>query len=91
MLCLELMTTEGCHLCDHAIAILQSVLRPDEVEVDLVDIAYDDQLMAQYATRIPVLRAAASGSELDWPFDESQLRSYLAGCLADSRVESRAD
>lgn len=78
MLHLELMTTEGCHLCEQAIAILQSVLQPGDAEVDLVDIAYDDRLMELYATRIPVLRAPASGLELGWPFDERQLRGYIA-------------
>ncbi|KEA62801.1 Thiol-disulfide isomerase [Marinobacterium lacunae] len=82
MLYLELMTTDGCHLCEHAIDILQAVLQPGDAEVDLVDIAYEDDLMERYATRIPVLRAPASGLELGWPFDAEQLRGYLVAARA---------
>lgn len=83
MLYLELMTTDGCHLCDQAIAVLQAVLKPGDAEVDLVDIAYDDQLMERYATRIPVLRSPISGLELGWPFDEHRLREYLVAAGAN--------
>lgn len=83
MLYLELMTTEGCHLCEHAIMLLQTVLQPGDAEVDLVDIAFDDQLLEHYATRIPVLRAPTSGKELGWPFGESELRLYLEDVGAD--------
>ncbi|GGB90145.1 thioredoxin family protein [Marinobacterium zhoushanense] len=64
-------------MCEHAIAVLQSVLQPGDAEVDLVDIAFDDRLLERYATSIPVLRAPASGKELGWPFNESDLRRYL--------------
>ncbi len=76
---LELMTTEGCHLCDEAVAVLLSVLKPGDAEVDLVDIAFDEALMECYATRIPVLREPSSGKELSWPFDAGQLSEFLAG------------
>ena len=74
---LELMTTEGCHLCEQATPLLVAGLDPNLFEVDLVDIAFDDQLMNLYATRIPVLVDSQSGSELDWPFDMQQLREFV--------------
>ena len=74
---LELMTTEGCHLCEHATPLLVAGLDPNLFEVDLVDIAFDDQLMNRYATRIPVLVDSQSGSELDWPFDMQQLAEFV--------------
>ncbi|SEF75980.1 glutaredoxin family protein [Marinobacterium lutimaris] len=75
---LELMTTDGCHLCDQAVAVLLAVLKPGDAEVDLVDIAFDDSLLERYATRIPVVREPASGRELNWPFDEGQFSQFLA-------------
>lgn len=75
---LELMTTEGCHLCDQAVAVLLAVLKPGDAEVDLVDIAFDDALMESYATRIPVVREPQTGKELNWPFDEGQFSVFLA-------------
>ncbi|NRP38965.1 hypothetical protein XMA121_001586 [Marinobacterium sp. xm-a-121] len=74
---LELMTTEGCHLCDQALPLLVSGIDPSKYEVDLVDIAFDDKLMNQYATRIPVLVDPQSKQSLDWPFDAEQLAQFI--------------
>lgn len=79
---LDLMTTDGCHLCEDAIAVLQHGLTADAAEVDLVDIVYDEALMERYATRIPVLVDRIGGSELDWPFDGPQLARFLASCAS---------
>lgn len=79
---LDLMTTEGCHLCDDAIAVLQRGLKTDEVEVDLVDIVYDQALLDRYATRIPVLVDRVGGGELDWPFGCEQLAQFLHKCAS---------
>ncbi|WP_432698645.1 glutaredoxin family protein [Marinobacterium sp. YM272] len=87
---LELMTTDGCHLCEQAVSVLLAVLKPGDAEVDLVDIAFDDALMERYATRIPVIRAPASGQELNWPFDEVQFRAFLQG-LADADAQGSYD
>lgn len=83
---LELMTTQGCHLCDEAIEIILQVLDAESFTVDLVDIAFDDQLMERYATRIPVVVCPATGAELDWPFGAEQLRSYSVPLLSALRV-----
>ena len=74
---LELMTTEGCHLCEQATPLLVAGLDPQLFEVDLVDIAFDDLLMDRYAMRIPVLVDNQSGAELEWPFDMQQLADYV--------------
>jgi len=77
MLKLELMSTEGCHLCDEAEAVLLLSLPATEVEIDWVDIAYDDALMDQFATRIPVLYCPATKHALDWPFAQEDVRAFL--------------
>nr|WP_217363662.1 glutaredoxin family protein [Marinobacterium sp. xm-g-59] len=71
------MTTEGCHLCDQALPLFVSGIDPSKYEVDLVDIAFDDELMNQYATRIPVLVDPQSKQSLDWPFDAEQLAQFI--------------
>jgi len=76
---LELLTTDGCHLCEQAVAVLQAGLRPGDAEVDLVDIAYEDALIERYGSRIPVLREPASGRELNWPFGSPELARFMAG------------
>ena len=75
---LELMTTEGCHLCDLAVPLLVQGVDPEIFEVDLVDIAFDDELVERYGSRIPVLRHPESGKELNWPFDAQTLGKFLA-------------
>jgi|TARA_B100001059_G_C17774243_1_gene550274 glutaredoxin len=73
---LILYTTSGCHLCEHAEAILEAgghVFQPQ-------DIADDLELMERYGVRIPVVRDRA-GRELGWPFDGTQLEAFLSGAL----------
>ena len=74
MLPLTLYTTSGCHLCEHAEAILVHGGHAFQA----VDIADDKSLMKQYGVRIPVVRDA-SGRELAWPFDRTQLKTFLRG------------
>lgn len=75
---LELLSTEGCHLCELAIPVLNKGLDPERFAVDLVDIAYDDLLLDRYGTRIPVLREPNTGAELDWPFDQNSLAQFIS-------------
>lgn len=71
---LILYTTAGCHLCEHAEAILDQV----EVQFVPIDIADELELMEKYGIRIPVVRDTG-GRELGWPFDATMLRQFLAG------------
>jgi glutaredoxin len=66
----------GCHLCDDARVVLQRIGHPFEE----VDIEADDELLARYLERIPVI--ALDGVELyDLFVDEAELRTRL-----DARV-----
>lgn len=64
---LTLYGTTGCHLCDQAETLLRQAGGARALEWCYVDIALDEALVAQYGTRIPVLRAD-DGRELGWPF-----------------------
>ena len=48
-----LFVRHGCHLCDEASVLLDAMLGNDGW--DAVDIETDDDLLARYAHRIPVL------------------------------------
>jgi glutaredoxin len=66
----------GCHLCDDARAVLERIGHPFEE----VDIESDDELLARYLERIPVI--ALDGTELyDFFVNEPELRARL-----DARV-----
>lgn len=71
---LELYGTEHCHLCEQADALLHGL----GIIAAHVDIIEDDDLLARYELRIPVLRRADTGAELGWPFDAAALARFLA-------------
>lgn len=71
---LILFQRDDCHLCDLALAVLAVARAP---EFDSVFIDDDDALEQRYGERVPVLRDAARGIELDWPFDVAALRDFL--------------
>ncbi len=68
---LVLYSTEGCHLCEQAHAMLLSV----GITPQIIDIIHDDILFARYGVTIPVLRS--NDDELNWPFDTEQLQHWL--------------
>lgn len=73
---LILFQRDDCHLCDLALDVLAAVRAP---EFESVFIDGDQALEAAYGERVPVLRDAAHGRELDWPFDPRSLEAFLRG------------
>lgn len=73
---LLLYTTSGCHLCETAEKLLHEAL--ELVQFKPIEIADDETLLEHYGMRIPVLRRADTGEELNWPFDAAMIRR-LAG------------
>ena len=72
-LSLVLYGRPGCHLCDEARTVLERIGHPFEE----VDIEADDELLARYLVRIPVI--ALDGDELyDFFVNEADLRARLA-------------
>ena len=72
----QLFGTLGCHLCEVAEAILMPFVEHGLL-VELVDIAINEDWVADYGLRIPVLRRCDTGAELDWPFEAEQVVSFL--------------
>jgi glutaredoxin len=73
---LVLYGRQGCHLCDEARTVLERVGHPFEE----VDIEADNELLARYLERIPVV--ALDGIEVyDFFVNEAELRALL-----DARV-----
>ncbi|MDQ7050370.1 MAG: glutaredoxin family protein [Enterobacterales bacterium] len=83
---IKLMTTDGCHLCEQALGMLQYLFDTrtkyqNLFELELVEISDSDSLMEQFGVRIPVLLIGTS--ELAWPFEMSALESWLNQQLAN--------
>ena len=70
---LTLFGTSACHLCELAEALLHHA----GAAFEHVDISESDALFERYGTTIPVLRRS-DGAELNWPFDQAMLASFLA-------------
>ena len=81
---LILYQRDDCHLCDLA---LERLAQARAAEFQSVFIDGDPVLEARYGQRVPVLRDAGRGVELDWPFDTLALQALLqcahAAALAD--------
>ena len=74
---LTLYTTLGCHLCEQAEAMITSCLPASTYELELVEIANSDELMAAYGVRIPVLRRQDLDQEIGWPFTPADIQSLV--------------
>ena len=73
-----LFTTAGCHLCEQALKQLETLQDKGlAIDIESVDIANSDTLLAQYGTRIPVIRAAHRDHDLEWPFELAELQAFL--------------
>ncbi|MFD0913604.1 glutaredoxin family protein [Methylophilus luteus] len=70
---LILYGTVGCHLCDDAERVLQTL----GLAYQTIDIIDDNRLLEKFATSIPVLQGADE-SYLYWPFDTEQVTHWLS-------------
>ncbi len=66
--------TEGCHLCEQALALLSVQLRSEQII--LRDIVEEHHLVEKYQFTIPVV-ANKNNQELGWPFDEQKLKEFI--------------
>lgn len=75
---IKLYTTQGCHLCEQALALLLHARDNGyELEISEVEIADSEPLMARYGIRIPVIQPTASDRELGWPFSYEDLERFI--------------
>lgn len=72
-------TTEACHLCELAEAVLVNTPLATPVAVEVVDISESAALVEQYGMRIPVLQRSDDSRELNWPFTPEDVQRFV-GC-----------
>ncbi len=53
---LEFLEKPGCHLCEDALPLVQKLSRRLDLVIRRLDVDQDDDLMLEYALRIPVVR-----------------------------------
>jgi len=66
--------TEGCHLCEQALALLNAQLQSEQII--LRDIVEEPELIEKYQFIIPVV-ANKNNQELGWPFDKQKLKEFI--------------
>lgn len=71
----NLYGTEGCHLCEEALALCLTTL--SKTDICVVDIVDDEKLVALYRLHIPVLERLADGKKLFWPFSQHDIKELL--------------
>ena len=49
------LTRPGCHLCEDALPVARRVAKLTHQELAVIDIDTDDELVAEYGLRIPVV------------------------------------
>lgn len=69
---LKLYSTDGCHLCDDAMMLLEKL----NIDYQKVDIIEQQRLVELYSTLIPVVEKR-SGASLNWPFSLQQLHEFI--------------
>lgn len=82
---IQLLGTEGCHLCEEAWWLLAPLSEPYQWHIEQLDISEQDdadQLIERYGLRLPVLRYQQH--ELDWPFTVEQVQCWLDKVDVDS-------
>jgi len=80
----NLYGSEGCHLCEQALAICLSVIPQDQLNlIDIVDqesVAHESKTLVElYGVHIPVIEklnpeSSAENEKLFWPFTLEQLQ-----------------
>ena len=72
---LTLYSTSNCHLCELAYALLMPLAEGFKLAV--VDITDYEALLSKYGLCIPVLHRNDSKTELNWPFNQSNIVEFL--------------
>ncbi len=78
---LYLYGTSSCHLCEEASALLVFLRQELQLDWTEVDIADDDELMQRYSLKIPVLYRMDNDAELNWPFSNDDIKSFVTSSL----------
>lgn len=81
---LILFGTSACHLCEHALAIVDKCQADDlTLCVEHRDIADNPEWQAHYATRIPVLYHPETQQDLGWPFELADVTAFIESLKHD--------
>ena len=78
----NLYGSEGCHLCEQALAICLPLIPADDLaQIDIVEqesVPHEQATLVElYSVHIPVLERLSDNKKLFWPFDAEQVAGLL--------------
>lgn len=78
----NLYGSEGCHLCEQALAICLPLIPSDDLaQIDIVEqesVPHEQATLVElYGVHIPVLERLSDNKKLFWPFDAEQVAGLL--------------
>lgn len=76
MITLLLYTTAGCHLCELAATILQTLSHRHQLIIIPTEISDNSELAERYGIRIPVVQFP-DNTDIGWPFDQHDIEKRL--------------
>ncbi len=76
MITLILYTTAGCHLCELADLILQTLAKQYPLNIISTEIGDNDELVERYGIRIPVVKFP-DNTDIGWPFEQRDIQKKL--------------
>ena len=72
-----LYSTLGCHLCEQAKLIIDSVIGRYQLTYEECDIADSEYLLEAYGVLIPVFKHKDCEEYVNWPFDKKEVDEYI--------------
>ncbi|QPG07056.1 glutaredoxin family protein [Salinimonas marina] len=72
-----LYTGPGCQLCEVAHSMLLQLPGPQSYVVITKNVRLSPELYHRLGARIPVLERTDSNAQLNWPFTQNELESFL--------------
>ena len=75
---LKLYSTLGCHLCEHALAMVVPIAKAYDFQVREIEISDSNDLIQKYGVVIPVLEWPEANKSLHWPFSAEDVQELLA-------------
>lgn len=70
------LTRQGCHLCDDALAVIETVCQPRDIGWQAVDVDGDPELRARWSDHVPVTFVDGTQHAL-WFVDAERLSAAL--------------
>ncbi|SET28067.1 glutaredoxin family protein [Thalassotalea agarivorans] len=71
----QLYSSDGCHLCEQAHALISELI--SENTLNVIDIVESEQLVARFGVHIPVFENTETQELVYWPFDKSMIAKVL--------------